>query len=183
MHPYEMQQLMRERRVDVRVKLKAGSLYHTVERLEANGHIEVVETQRDGRRPERTVYGLTESGRDAFTERARTMLSTPAEEYPEYPVALSAANDLEQDTVIEDLNMRVLRLESSLAAQKVVLDRLAESDLPKLYWIEHEYIYRQRKSELDWTNGLIADVESGRICWPSPNNAPLVLVENEEASA
>src|SRR5262245_7492314 len=94
MHPYEMTQLMRERRVDLRVKLRPGSLYHTVDRLEASGIIEVVGTQRQGRRPERTVYALTEQGRDVFVEQARTMLATPAQEYPQYPVALSAANEL-----------------------------------------------------------------------------------------
>src|ERR1700710_1388772 len=84
MHPYEMAQLMRERHVDTRVKVKAGSLYHTGERLLDNGFVEIVDTQRDGGRPERTVYGMTEAGRDAFVARAQGMLGTPAEEYPEY---------------------------------------------------------------------------------------------------
>ena len=39
MHPYEMATLMRERYVDTRVNVKAGSLYHTVERLHRNGFI------------------------------------------------------------------------------------------------------------------------------------------------
>src|SRR6266542_765045 len=33
MHPYEMHQLIRDRRIDHVIKLRAGSLYHTVERL------------------------------------------------------------------------------------------------------------------------------------------------------
>src|SRR5487761_1129824 len=55
MHPYEMQQLIRERHLDFAIKLKGGSIYDTVERLAAAGLVEVKETSRTGRRPERTV--------------------------------------------------------------------------------------------------------------------------------
>jgi DNA-binding PadR family transcriptional regulator len=67
MHPYEMQQLMRERGHDQVIKLKGGSLYSTIERLTAAGLITPVETTREGRRPERTVYAITETGQDELT--------------------------------------------------------------------------------------------------------------------
>ncbi|TDV56485.1 helix-turn-helix transcriptional regulator [Actinophytocola oryzae] len=173
MHPYEMTQLMRERRVDYRVKLRAGSLYHTVERLEAQGMIEVVGTQRQGRRPERTVYALTESGRDVFVEQARAMLATPAQEYPQYPVALSAANELDRAEVLEQLRMRVVDLRARIAAEQVVLDHLSAERLPRMYWIEYDYMHHQRQSELDWTERLIEDLDSGRISWPDAKPDPM----------
>jgi DNA-binding PadR family transcriptional regulator len=167
MHPYEMSQLMRERRVDYRVKLRPGSLYHTVERLQEQGIIEVVDTQRQGRRPERTVYGLTELGRDRFVDQARTMIATPAQEYPQYPVALSAANELDQDDAVEQLKMRVVTLRAQIAADQVVIDHVLVRQLPKMYWIDYAYVHHQRQSELDWTEKLIDDLESGRIDWPT----------------
>lgn len=166
MHPYEMTQIMRERRVDYRVKLRPGSLYHTVERLESQGIIEIVDTQRQGRRPERTVYGLTEQGRDVFVEQARAMLATPAQEYPQYPVALSAAAELDRDDALEQLKMRVVTLKAQIAADEVVIDNVLTRQLPALYWIDYAYVHHQRKSELDWTQELIEDLESGRIAWP-----------------
>src|SRR5262252_2075083 len=63
MHPYEMQRLIREWHKDEFLDLKRGSLYHAIERLRQHQCIEVVETVREGRRPERTVYRLTERGR------------------------------------------------------------------------------------------------------------------------
>src|SRR5947208_14048596 len=81
MHPYEMAQLMRERYVNTRVNVKAGSLYHTVERLQRSGFIEVVDTQRDGRRPERTVYGMTQTGVDEVNQRGRELRGDPVKEY------------------------------------------------------------------------------------------------------
>src|SRR5437764_6559993 len=110
MHPYEMTQLMRERRVDRRVKLRPGSLYHTVERLESHGFIEIVDTHRQGRRPERTVYGMTDLGRDTFAEQTREMLATLAPDYTPYPVALSAGGELTPADFLEQLRMRAMNL-------------------------------------------------------------------------
>lgn len=180
MHPYEMTQLMRERRVDLRVKLRPGSLYHTVERLEGQGIIEVVGTQRQGRRPERTVYALTESGRDVFVEQARAMLATPAEEFPRYPVALSAASELTEADVLEQLRMRVVHLRARIAADQVLVDHVLRERVPTMYWIDHAFSHHQRQSELAWTERLVADLESGRIPWPDdePETPRLSIVDS-----
>ena len=62
MHPYEMQRLIRQRKKDDFLELKRGSLYNNIERLKLAGLIEPVETTREGRRPERTIYRLTREG-------------------------------------------------------------------------------------------------------------------------
>jgi DNA-binding PadR family transcriptional regulator len=163
MHPYEMSQLMRERHVDTRVKLKAGSLYHTVERLLGNGFIEIVDTQRDGRRPERTVYGMTEMGRDAFVARAQGMLATPAEEYPEYLSGLAVLDELGPDIAMNQLRHRVFRLESAVASDQVVVAKLAERELPEIFWLDWRYSTARRTFELEWTKKLLEELESGAI--------------------
>ena len=68
--------------------MKAGSLYHTVERLQRNGLIEVVDTQRDGRRPERTVYGMTQAGLDEFASAAASS-GRPRDGVPRVPAGLA----------------------------------------------------------------------------------------------
>jgi DNA-binding PadR family transcriptional regulator len=183
MHPYEMTQLMRWRRVDYRVKLRPGSLYHTVERLETQGFIEVVDTQRQGRRPERTVYAMTEKGQDTFAEQARDMLALPAPEYPQFLVALSASSELELDDAIDQLKMRVINLKSRIAADKVIIDQLEVRDLPRMYWIDYAFANHQRQSELDWTEQLIGDLESCRITWPDTKKPThLSIVGEKEAT-
>lgn len=182
MHPYEMTQLMRERRVDRRVKLRPGSLYHTVERLEAQGFIEVVDTQRQGRRPERTVYGMTEAGRDTFAAQTREMLAELIPDYPNYPVALSAGTELSQDDFITQLRMRTVNLRAQIAAEEVVVGQLTQRRLPPMYWIDYEFSHHQRKSELDWTEKLIEDLESGRIPWPDHGDAaPKLSIEDSRS--
>jgi DNA-binding PadR family transcriptional regulator len=59
-HPYDIHQTMRDRHVDRLVKLTAGTLYHTIDRLARDGLVEMVETSREGRRV--WVDQLTGSG-------------------------------------------------------------------------------------------------------------------------
>ncbi|HET6287175.1 MAG TPA: PadR family transcriptional regulator [Amycolatopsis sp.] len=181
MHPYEMAQLMKERYVSTRVKVKAGSLYHAVDRLAENGFVEIVETQRDGKRPERTVYAMTEAGRDEFVDRAQDMLATPAEEYPEYLSALAAIDELGRETTITQLRHRVLRLQAAIASDQVVLENLAEEHkLPQIYWLDWSYATARRAFELEWTRKLIEDLESGRIRFQEHCTPQLTLVTEDD---
>lgn len=182
MHPYEMAQLMRERYVSTRVKVKAGSLYHTVDRLAQNGFVEVVETQRDGKRPERTVYAMTESGRDEFVDRAKTMLSTPAEEYPEYLSGLAVIDELGPEISVNQLKHRLLQLQAAAASDKVVLESLVnEQNLPEIYWLDWSYTAARRAFELEWTRKLVEDLESGRIRFQDHHKPTLNLVTEDDS--
>src|SRR6267143_431683 len=67
MHPYEMKLMMKERGHDLVIRLNGGSIYDTVERLEEGGFITSQAPSREGRRPERTVYTITPTGRDEIT--------------------------------------------------------------------------------------------------------------------
>ena len=44
------------------------------------------------------------------------------------------------------------------------LRKLISSErVPRLFWIESEYRITLREAELNWTRGLIADIESGAL--------------------
>lgn len=174
MHPYEMTQLMRDRHLEHRVAVKPGSLYHTVDRLAAAGHIKVVGTQREGRRPERTVYALTEQGRDAFVDRATTMLGTLADERPEFLSALGAMDDLGREISLDQLEMRLMRLEAKAASQEVITRKLLD-EVPAIYWVDWRYTTAQVRFELEWTRQLIDDIKAGRLDWSARNCHPARL--------
>jgi DNA-binding PadR family transcriptional regulator len=180
MHPYEMTQLMRERYVNMRVNVKAGSLYHTVERLHRDGLIEVVDTQRDGRRPERTVYGMTQTGLDEFTQRGRELLGDLVEEFPAYLSGLAVIDELGKESSLIELEHRVTRLRAAVAADEAVLLRLAEDETPPIYWLDWRYKCDQRKFELEWTERLLADLRSGRIPFQDDGQPKLTLITKED---
>ncbi len=89
MHPYEMATTMRERGKDQSIKLNYGALYTVVEALQQHGLIIAQETERAGRRPERTVYRLTDAGRMELIDWVSELISTPAKEYTRFEAGLS----------------------------------------------------------------------------------------------
>ncbi|MBM7783537.1 PadR family transcriptional regulator [Tenggerimyces flavus] len=167
-HPYDMQQVMRTRHTDRLVKLKAGSLYHTVERLERLGLVEVSETERSGRRPERRVYAITPDGRTLYREYVTDMLATVAEEYPEYPLAISLAHAFEGETVRAELQHRRDELQQQITELSEANDRLERMELPRRYWLDIDYLRTMKRAELAWTDRLIGELASQRIDWPAP---------------
>lgn len=187
LHPYEMHQLMRERWTDRVVKLKAGSLYHAIERLAVAGLVEVVETNREGKRPERTVYRITETGRTAFTERLRTMLGERAEEYPEFPLAIGMLNALDRDDAMAQLLRRAIALELEVGGLERLIVRLTEMGLPALYQLDIKYRIAVGTAELNWVNELLGDLRDGQVPWvtgdPLHDHRPglKLITEEEEA--
>jgi DNA-binding PadR family transcriptional regulator len=167
MHPYEMYRLLLERHEDRRVKIRPGSLYHTVDRMAENGLVEAIGTERDGGRPERTTYQVTDTGRQELTDRIRTLLATPVNEYPQFPVALGEAHNLPLQEVIELLSTRVRRIEGELAGSAALLRSADERGVEEAYLLAAHFAQELLTTERDWLTGLIGRLERKELRWPS----------------
>jgi DNA-binding PadR family transcriptional regulator len=163
MHPYEMKSKMKERGHDSVIKLKGGSLYDTVERLEAGGFIHAQQTSREGRRPERTVYAITDTGREEITAWLRELLAEPVNEYPQFGAALAFFAALDKEEVVRLLKLRTALLEGQIAGSDKSLKKFLELGLPRLFLVEGEYAQAMKQAELDWVRTLIHDIESGHL--------------------
>ena len=154
MHPYEMATTMRQRGKHESIKLNYGSLYTVVQSLERAGMIEAQETEREGRRPERTVYRLRDAGRVELIDWLSEMLSTPAKEFTQFEAALSLLPCLPPDDVRALLNDRVQATELALVAERSVIDHAYERGIPRLFAVEAEYRIAMREAELAFTREL-----------------------------
>jgi len=164
MHPYEIARLLKHRGKDQSIKIRYGSLYTVVQNLENQGFVVTEGTARAGRRPERTVYRLTEDGRDELEDRLREILSAPVKEYPLFEAALSLVGVLPPDEVITLLTERLRVLEVELAGARAVLRELTvEQRLPRLFLVEAEYALTLRQAETDWVRGLITELTDGSL--------------------
>jgi DNA-binding PadR family transcriptional regulator len=165
MHPYRMQQLLRERgKYEVINVRQRASLYQTIDRLLRDGLIAVRATTREENRPERTVYALTELGSETADEWLREALSTPAKEYPEFPAALSLLPMLTPEDARRQLEIRVLHLRAEVARMDSLLCAEREG-LPRLFLVEMEYVRAVFATELEWVRGLVDDLRTGRLTW------------------
>jgi DNA-binding PadR family transcriptional regulator len=165
MHAYRMQQLIEERDKGQIVNVaQRNSIYQTIERLRRDELIAVRETVREERRPKRIVYEITEQGMATLRQWLRTMLSTPAREFPEFPAALACLPMLTPEDVLRQLEARVVVLEEAIA--KVEPQAAGEaSGLPRLFLIEDEYRHAVMQAELRWVRTLIEDLRSGALTW------------------
>lgn len=165
MHPYRMQQLIKERGKDLVINVqRRASLYQTIQRLLRSGLIRVKETSREENRPERTIYELTEKGLNTARDWLKSMLSAPKAEFPEFPAALSFIPLLETDEVLRCLEEREAVLSEKLSSLDTIL-REAGAVLPRLFLLEIEYLHTMLETEVKWVRSLIGDLRSGRIAW------------------
>lgn len=164
MHPYEMKSKMKERGHDQVVKLKGGSIYDTVERLEQGGFIKSQETSREGRRPERTVYAITETGRDEIKGWLRELISEPVHEYPQFAAALAFVGGLAKEEVVHLLQLRLVGLEARIAAVDTQLKSLTtDLRLPRLFLVEGEYGLAMDRAEVEWVRGMVREIQEGKL--------------------
>jgi DNA-binding PadR family transcriptional regulator len=161
-HPYEIAQVLRARGKEQSIKINYGSLYTVVQTLERHGLIEAAGTERDGRRPERTVYGVTESGRVELREWLSELLGTPAKEYPRFESALSLMGVLHPDEAVSLLEQRVALLDASVAARRAELAHY-RTVLPRVFLVEGEYAVTMAAAEADWTRQLLKDMADGSL--------------------
>jgi DNA-binding PadR family transcriptional regulator len=163
MHPYEMVTLMRERGKHESVRLRYSSLYSVVEALEREGLILPLETVREGRRPERTIYGLTEAGRVEFLSWLRELLREPAKEYTQFAAGLTFLPALPPDEAAVLLEERVRLLEEEGEEKRSLLDAVMEQGLPRLFVIETEHELILREAELRWVRELVREIRTGTL--------------------
>ena len=167
-HPYDLQRTIRDRRWDqaFRVGGLPRSLYHAVDRLARVGLIEPVETSREGNRPERTVYRITDEGREEFHARVRNLLETPVSEQPVVAAALGFVTYLTPGTVLDALEARVVLLASELAGIEASFQALQEEmRLPRPVLIGLECRRALRQAELDWARSLVQELRTGSLTW------------------
>jgi DNA-binding PadR family transcriptional regulator len=163
MHPYEMASTMRERGKEQSIKLNYGSLYTVVDSLARSGLIEAVEARREGRRPERTVYRLTEAGRARLDAWMSELLAEPVKEYPQFEAALSLMPVLHPDAVLDLLRTRIRLLQKEIARARIMLETAHDARLPRLLLIEGEYHVAMREAELSWVRDLAGELEAGTL--------------------
>ena len=166
MHPYEMKQKMLERGTERAIPLKQASIYDTVERLTEAGLIEPLLTNRDGRRPERTIYRLTGSGADELESWLRQLLEEPSPEYPRFGAALMFLGALRRkEEAVKVFEIRAALFEAEIASADTLLRQLPP-DLPRLFTIEEEYAQAMRRAELEWLRRTIKELRDGTLEWP-----------------
>ncbi|WP_010276162.1 hypothetical protein [Paenibacillus senegalensis] len=112
-----------------------------------------------------TVYEITDLGRQAAYSWIREMISTPAQEFLEFPAAVSFLALLTPEDVGRLFKERVQALEHSLARLKDQFRKGASLRLPRLFLLESEHQQALLEAEIRWVQAVMTDIESGELAW------------------
>ena len=165
MHPYELAATMRERHHDEFIRLNFGTLYHTVEVLERNGLVVSVEREKEGRRPERTIYELTEPGRELLVKVVSDILARPTREYVNFAAGLMFMHHLEAHQAAQLLDERVAALAAKTEKLTRVMGDLRTAGVTRLALIELEHKIAMLEAEREWVGKLKGEITDGTLEW------------------
>lgn len=163
MHPYEVAQTLRVRAKHESIRLNYGSLYGVVEALEKRRLIRARETVRAGRRPERTIYEITDTGLREMADWLSELVAAPVKEYLQFEAALSLLPALPPEDALDCLQQRCRTLEVEIALLDGAVAAARSHGLPRLFSLETEYVQVLRRAELDYVERLAKDIESGEL--------------------
>jgi DNA-binding PadR family transcriptional regulator len=162
MHPYEMSRTLRHRSKEESIRLNYGSLYAVVESLAKKGLIAAGETTREGNRPEKTTYELTDEGAEAMRAWLAEMLRDPTPQFTDLEAAFSLMGALDPGTV-EDLLRHRLETLAKQSAQHEGLRTMLPESFPEMFTIEGEYAQRMREAETGFVRELLEKLSGNTL--------------------
>ena len=162
MHPYEMSTTLRHRSKEESIRLNYGSLYAVVESLRKKGLIAARETLREGNRPERTIYELTDEGATAMRDWLSEMLRDPTPQFTDFEAALSLMGAIPPDEALALLRLRLKALRIASNQYDGVRAHLPEG-FPALFMVEGDYSEAVRRAEIAFVEKLVDDIEHDRL--------------------
>jgi DNA-binding PadR family transcriptional regulator len=165
MHPYELASTMRDRHHDEFIRLNFGSLYHTVDALEREGMILPVEREKEGRRPERTIYKLTESGRSVLLDVVGQILSQPRREFLHFSAGLMFMHHLTSVQAADHLQQRAAALGHVSEKLTRIKEELLAGGHHRLAIIELEHKIALIAAERDWVTRIEDEIRAGKLEW------------------
>lgn len=165
MHPYELGRTLREHGDERSIKFNHGSLYMVVRQLAKAGFIAEQETVREGQRPERTVYALTDAGRQEFRAWLRELLEEPRHEYPQFVAALSLVAALPPDDVVELLATRRQKLAEHRDEAARLVENTVAAGVHPLFLVEEEYRLALLDAEAAFVDDFVARITDPETGW------------------
>ncbi len=161
MHGHQLKRSIQTINVEAWSDVRAGSLYHALHQMAGEGLIELVQTERRGRLPARTVYRITAAGEaelEVLRDRALREVRPSADPFD---VALWVAAGLDSARLEEVVRHRLDTLRQQLAA--LAAERrahLGEGSIPAVGAILMAHGEARLEAEVGWHEALLQALPS-----------------------
>ncbi|MFD0580018.1 PadR family transcriptional regulator [Dactylosporangium darangshiense] len=165
MHPYELSKTLRTYGDERSIKFTHGSLYMVIQQLAKAGFVAEQEVSREGARPERTVYGITDAGRAELRDWLRELVGQPQHEYPAFVSALSLVAALTPNEVVALLRERLDGLAAQRKEAAELIEKSEAEGVPPLFLIEEVYRVRLLDAESAFVEEFLAKISDPDEGW------------------
>jgi DNA-binding PadR family transcriptional regulator len=164
-HPYDIRQTIKERNWNETFNIRDGSLYYAFDQMKADGWIETAEVipVPGEHRPDKTVYRITEKGRQAFLDLLYGQLEQ-SQQYPGHSLfpALPFVRHADIGRVRQAVARRLEACEARIERLRRVIE-WKQSYLPRGAYHLLKGILRFVEAEREWLRDVLADAESGAL--------------------
>lgn len=157
MYGHQIRRAAQVDRTELWTDVKPGSLYGALHRLAAEGVIDEVRTERQGNLPARTVYAITQAGREELgAHRDEALRDTRLRPDP-VDLALQNCDDLAEEEVQAAIEARRQALSAQLTSWRQLWDQ-ASPHLRGLEPLAAEHGRYRLEAELAWHDKLLAEL-------------------------
>lgn len=150
MHGYKLNEYV-EHTMGLYTDLKKPTCYYVLEKLEKDGYVQQ-ETEREGKRPERRVYKITDEGRTYFLGLLRQHLSGHERTYYSDDICIAFMDQLPRGEVRQLLAQKQEKTLALLQQFREVPDHGGNWR----YLIEHNIAHLE--ADIAWLNSIIDEL-------------------------
>src|ERR1700674_3236234 len=162
MHGYEVRRELESWNAEQWANIAYGSIYFSLAKMASEHLVEVVSTDERGNRPARTVYAITNDGREQFARLLRELWWDYRPAIDPFRVALSFMDCLPRDELLAALRNRAGGLRSTLDAFPYAIEgRLRDPATPRHLGEVLHLAAAHIATNLHWVEETIGKVERG----------------------
>ena len=163
-HGYEVRRELESWNAEQWANIAYGSIYFSLTKMAEEGLVQVVGTDDRGSRPARTVYAVTDAGRQEFERLLRELWWEYRPAVDPFRVALSFMDWLPRDEVLAALRHRAGGLRSALDAFPYAIEgRLRDPSAPRHLGEVLRLVAAHICTQLQWVEATIDKVDRGEL--------------------
>lgn len=160
LHGYEIKHII-ENHMDDWTDIKVGSIYFALNKLTEDGLIQIQAELQEGNRPAKTVYEITDLGKEAFINQLQDLWTKDIRSYYPLDIGIFFMNYLPKELLSKILDDKIDQLEKTvLHLNKHQKELNSNPHVPVQAAIIMSHTSLHTKAELTWLQELKSKLDS-----------------------
>lgn len=150
MHGYEIKHIIEDHMGDW-TDIKFGSIYFALSKLAEERSVEIAEEGREGNRPSRTVYRITDNGKQEYLKLLRELWTSDDQTLYSFDIGLFFIKSLPKEEVARYLEMRIKKADESLVYLRQHREQMTQNPyIPAQARAIVSHSLKHMEAERDW---------------------------------